>query len=277
MDFIKRFLDFVYRLHSKWQELNKRIICKIEKIESKNRDRNKKNIAKNMITKLNHMLSAEPSTKKHSNTKCNRRRKIILPSYKYGYKTPDKPKYRHCGCKSLRHKSRKFDNKCIIEIVPYSWSSDKHIPEDIETKKTYIIKTFSSFWYMCICMNPWLFHKGNYSQENHTDSWDSIYEPIRYREDEICAKKTSNNRYNSTNPEKSSWNISAFIKKNKSSKYISDFPELVCDTCHLWTHTEKCQKSNSENRNSSWRKTPKVCREESDTKDDKNFKFFGHN
>ena len=122
-----------------------RSICKIEKIQSKNRNGDKKHITENMIPELDDMLSSEPSAQEHPNTKSNSNRKIILTSYDDSNKTPDKPKYTHGSRESLRHKCWKLDDKSIVEIIPHTRSSNKHISKNIETKKSNIIKIFSFF------------------------------------------------------------------------------------------------------------------------------------
>lgn len=62
----------------------------------------------------------------------------------------------------------------------------------------------------------------------------------------------------------------------ESSEDISDFPEFISDTRHLWWETDGSEEPHSENGNSSWRKTPEISGEKSDSKDDDEFEFFGH-
>ena len=96
------------------------IICKREKIESKNDDRNEENISKDFIPKLDDMFRPEVSSDEHSDTKCNGKRDYILPLYHDSDEAPDKPKDRHSCRESLRHKGGKFDEKSIDKIIPNS-------------------------------------------------------------------------------------------------------------------------------------------------------------
>lgn len=66
------------------------------------------------------------------------------------------------------------------------------------------------------------------------------------------------------------------MEEIESSEDITDLSELVCDTRKLRTHTERSHESNSEDRDSSWRKTPEIRREQSNEEKDENFKLWRH-
>lgn len=114
------------------------------------------------------------------------------------------------------------------------------------------------------------------SQEYHAHSWDSVDDPVRYREDEICTDKTPNYRYSPANPEKPSRDIPALMELIQSSEDVSDLPELVGDARELRAHTNCCHESNPKDRHSTWRETPEVRREESDEEKDEDFEFWRH-
>jgi hypothetical protein len=119
------------------------IIGAIEKIHCKEEYRDKQKIAEYLISDFYHMLGAEPPTDEHPDTESNCKRHIILPTHHDSDKAPNKPKYTHRRCKSLRHECRELDNKSIIEIIPHARTRDEEIPEDIETEESAIIEIFT--------------------------------------------------------------------------------------------------------------------------------------
>ena len=94
-----------------------------------------------MIAKSDDMLRPEPTSDEHTDTKTNGLKNQILPSHHDSGEAPDKPKNRHRGRKSFRHKCGESDDKSIIEIVPNSRSSNEHIPENIE--KTAVLNEYN--------------------------------------------------------------------------------------------------------------------------------------
>ena len=90
------------------------------------------------------MLSTEPSSDEHPDTECKCKWHVILTAHHDSNKTPDKPKYTHSSCESLRHKGGKLYNKSIVKIIPYARACDEEIAEDIETKESGIVEILSS-------------------------------------------------------------------------------------------------------------------------------------
>jgi hypothetical protein len=134
-------------------EITPRIICKIEEIQSKNHDRKKKDISKKMIAKFDYMFRPPPASEKHPESETYRLSYEILPSYHDSRETADKPKHAHRRRESLRHESRETQDKGMMEIIPHSRPRDKHISEDIEAKKSSIIKSLSPFRDVCVSVD----------------------------------------------------------------------------------------------------------------------------
>ncbi len=95
-------------------------ICAVDKVDCKEKYRDKKEITEDLIPDFYHMLGTEPSSDEHPDTECDGKWHVILPTNHDSDKTSDKPKYTHSSCESLRHKGRELDNKGIVEIIPDS-------------------------------------------------------------------------------------------------------------------------------------------------------------
>lgn len=96
-------------------------------------------------------------------------------------------------------------------------------------------------------MNSYFFYDRSDREEYHTHRRDSIDQRIWEGEYKIRTQEASHNRNYRTNPEKSHRDISTFMELIETSEDITDLPELISDTRHLWTQPHEGHESNSEN------------------------------
>lgn len=256
-----------------WLEADKGFI---EKVDGEKYDRKKQNITKNIVSELDNMLGTKISTDEHPECKSDAPWDDILSCRENTEECTDKPKYRkHCSHSLCLERGESYDES-IDKIVPHSRPSDEEIPDHSKEKKTYIVHVFSFLWDVDHIFPSCFFIIRDDRQSDHRDSRDTIDDIVRYREDEIRSEEASSDRDDRASNDEFFGYMPIFIEQVESSEDISDLSELEGDTGKLRRKSEYCEKSDWEDRNSSWWKTPEICRKQSDNEDDENFEFFEH-
>lgn len=220
------------------------------------------------------MFCAKIASDKHPNSKSYCPRDPILSSCHDPKKCPNEPKYSEDTCDSFGLKGRQSQDEGIVEIVPDSRSRWEHIPDDRKdkiSKESKVPSNKGNFFGTRSLTDKW-----DDSEYEHAEPTTKIYDRIWERDDEIWSEEAPRHQSDPSSEDEITRDVSTFVEMIESTEGISDLPELECDPRHLWWYSHHYHESDTECRDSSWRKTPEIRREDSDKKDEYYFDFFGH-
>ena len=127
------------------EELLPRSIRKIEKIQSKKHNGNKKKVLQYIVPYLDNMLSTEISSDEHAKPERYCPSYIVLTSEEYTEKCPNEPKESKYTRYSLGFERTELEYQGIIEKIPYTRTCWKEIPHNGEYKIGTISDIFTNF------------------------------------------------------------------------------------------------------------------------------------